>query len=80
MRQAAYLTLLSLLAIAGMAELALGLDGLLDHPPFVPIALVGGAWLAAFAVVSLAEEAAEVLGRRSGNRTGRLPCRWEGWC
>jgi hypothetical protein len=64
MRQAAYLTFLSLLAIAGTAELALGLDGLLGHPPFVPIALVGGAWLAAFATVSLAEEVADWIGRK----------------
>ena len=83
MRRAAYLTLLSLLAIAGTAELALALDGLLGHPPFVPIALVSGAWLAAFAVISLAEEIAEwraardyrpncPLGRRGSGGWGRV--------
>jgi apolipoprotein N-acyltransferase len=38
-----------------MANLVLALDGI-EHPPFIPFALIGGAWFASFATVSLAEE------------------------
>jgi len=88
MRRAAYITLLLAIWLVSLAALALGLDGLLGHPPFIPVALISGAYFGALSTVSLAEEIAEALGRISGNglrppgghRTGRLPCRWEGWC
>jgi hypothetical protein len=38
-----------------MAALALALDGL-EHPPFIPLALISGAWFASFATISIAEE------------------------
>jgi hypothetical protein len=87
MRRAAYIALLLTISLASLAALALGLDGL-EHPPFIPIALISGAYFGALSAVSLAEEIAEALGRMrkqrgsaiSGNRTERLPCRWEGWC
>jgi len=79
MRRAAYILILIVIWAASMAALALGLDGL-EHPPFVPHALLAGAYFGAISTVSLAEEIAEALGRISGNRTGRLHCRWEGRC
>jgi hypothetical protein len=79
MRRAAYICSLGLVWLAGMGALMLGMDSLL-HPPFFPHALFAGGSFAAFATVSLAEEVAEVLGRRSGNRTWQLPCCWEGRC
>jgi len=54
-RKALYVALLTLLWAFAMAELVLALDGI-QHPPFAPIFLVGGAWFASFATVSLAEE------------------------
>jgi len=41
--------------MASMASLMLALDGL-RHPPFIPHALVGGAWFGSFATVSIVEE------------------------
>jgi len=79
MRRTAYIALLLTIWLVSLAALALGLDSI-EHPPFVPYALIGGAYFGAISTVSLAEEIAEALGRISGNRTGRLPCRWEGWC
>jgi hypothetical protein len=38
-----------------MCALLLALDGI-EHPPFIPLALVGGAWFASFATISLTEE------------------------
>lgn len=55
MRRAVYIALLILLWAVSMAELALGLDGI-QHPPFIPLALIGGAWFGSFATISLAEE------------------------
>jgi hypothetical protein len=86
MRRAAYILTLIGIWAASMAALALGLDGL-EHPPFVPHALLAGAYFGSISTVSLAEEIAEAvgfarpkaIGRISGNRTGQLPCRWEGW-
>jgi hypothetical protein len=54
-RQTLYVALLILLLAASMANLVLALDGI-EHPPFIPLALIGGAWFASFATVSLAEE------------------------
>src|SRR5262249_52731102 len=79
MRRAAYILTLVGIWAASMAALALGLDGL-EHPPFVPHALLAGAYFGSISTVSLAEEIAEALGRRSGNESGNLPCRWEGRC
>jgi len=62
MRRLAYILTLTVIWAASMAALALGLDGL-EHPPFVPIALISGAYFGAISTVSLAEEIAEVLGR-----------------
>jgi hypothetical protein len=55
MRCFLYVALLILLLAVSMASLALALDGI-EHPPFIPLALVGGAWFASFATISLAEE------------------------
>ena len=55
MRKALYLLLLAALWSASMASVMLALDGI-EHPPFIPLALVGGAWFASFATISLAEE------------------------
>jgi hypothetical protein len=87
MRRAAYILTLIVIWAASLAALALGLDGL-EHPPFVPVALISGAYFGSISTVGLAEEIAEALGRTrkqrgsaiSGNRTARLPCKWEGWC
>ena len=79
MRRLASIALLLAIWLVSLAALALGLDGLVEHPPFVPHALLAGAYFGALSTVSLAEEIAEALGRRSGNRTGSLPCRREGW-
>src|SRR5262249_43062132 len=57
-RWADILTLIVIWA-ASMAALALGLDGLLGHPPFVPYALISGAYFGALSTVSLAEEISE---------------------
>jgi len=76
MRRAAYICSLALVWLAGMGALMLGMDSLL-HPPFFPLALFAGGSFAALATVSLAEEVAEWKAAR--NRTGSLPCRWEGW-
>jgi hypothetical protein len=70
MRRTAYILTLIGIWAASLAALALGLDGL-EHPPFVPIALISGAYFGAVSTVSLAEEIAGALGRISGNRTGR---------
>jgi len=76
-RRTAYIALLLAIWLASLAALALGLDGL-EHPPFVPHALLAGAYFGALSTVSLAEEISEW--RAARNRTGDLPCRWEGWC
>jgi hypothetical protein len=55
MRRFLYVALLILLWAASMMSLALALDGI-EHPPFVPAALIGGAWFASFATISIAEE------------------------
>jgi len=66
MRRVAYvLTLIGIWA-ASLAAIALGLDGILGHPPFLPIALIGGAYFGSISTVSLAEEIAEALGRSRG--------------
>jgi len=77
MRRAAYIALLLAIWVVSLAALALGLDGL-EHPPFVPHALLAGAYFGALSTVSLAEEISEWRATR-GNRTAHLPCRWEGW-
>ena len=81
MRHAAYLTILIVLWLAGMAALVLAIDAFLGgHAiPFAGRVAMGGGWAAAFSSVSLAEEVAEWRAAR-GNRTERLPCRWQGWC
>jgi hypothetical protein len=76
-RRTAYILVLAVIWAASMAALALGLEGL-EHPPFVPHALLAGAYFGALSTVSLAEEISEW--RADRNRTGGLPCRWEGWC
>jgi hypothetical protein len=81
MRYVAYISILIGVWLFGMAALMLGVDGLL-HPPFVPVALISGAYFGAITTVCLAEEVAEAIGsarpkaigRISGNRTGQLPC------
>jgi hypothetical protein len=78
MRRAAYILTLIGIWAASLAAIALGLDGILGHPPFLPIALISGAYFGAVSTVSLAEEIAEWRARPR-NRTGNLPCRWEGW-
>jgi hypothetical protein len=62
-RPAAYITLLLAILVVSLAAIALGLDGLLEHPPFIPHALLAGAYFGAISAVSLAEEAAEWIGR-----------------
>jgi len=87
MRRRAYILILIVIWAASVAALALGLDGL-EHPPFMPVALISGAYFGSISTVSLAEEIAEALGRMrkqrgsaiSGNRTAGLTCRWQGWC
>jgi hypothetical protein len=54
-RQTLYIGLLATLWLLAMAALVLALDGL-ERPPFIPLALVGGAWFGSFATVSLIEE------------------------
>jgi len=76
-RRAAYVALLIAIWLISLAALTLGLDSI-EHPPFVPYALIGGAYFGSLCSVSLAEEIAEALGQRSRNGAGRLPCRWEG--
>src|SRR5690349_19042333 len=58
MRRAAYILTLIGIWAASMAGLALGLDGL-EHPPFLPIALISGAYFGSISAVSLAEEISE---------------------
>jgi hypothetical protein len=58
MRRAAYILTLAAIWAASMAALILGLDGL-EHPPFVPHALLAGAYFGAISSVSLAEEISE---------------------
>jgi hypothetical protein len=48
--------------VVSLAALALGLDSI-EHPPFLPAALLAGAYFGALSAVSLAEEIAEALGR-----------------
>jgi hypothetical protein len=55
MRKALYLLLLAALWSASMASVMLALDGI-EHPPFIPLALIGGAWFGSFALISLIEE------------------------
>jgi hypothetical protein len=74
-RRAAYIILLLTILVISLAAIALALDGL-AHPPFLPHALLAGAYFGALSALSLAEEAAEWLFK---NKTARLPCRWEGW-
>jgi hypothetical protein len=62
--------------LVSLAAIALGLDGILGHPPFLPIALVGGAYWGALSATCLAEEVAEW--RLPKNKTARLPCLWRG--
>src|SRR5262249_53300946 len=52
MRRWAYILTLIVIWAASMAALALGLDGLLGHPPFVPYALISGAYFGALSTVS----------------------------
>src|SRR5262245_34205322 len=61
MRRTASIAVLLAIWLVSLAALALGLDGLLGHPPFVPHALLAGAYFGAVSTVSLAE----ALGRRS---------------
>jgi hypothetical protein len=77
MRRLASIALLLTVWVVSLAALALGLDSI-EHPPFVPHALLAGAYFGALSTVSLAEEISEW--RAARNRTGNLPCRWEGWC
>jgi|SRR6516165_8503392 hypothetical protein len=63
MRRVAYICLLIGIWAASLGALALGLDGLLGHPPFVPHVLLAGGYFGAVSTVSLAEEAAEAFGR-----------------
>jgi hypothetical protein len=67
---------------ASMGVLALGLDGI-EHPPFIPYALISGAYFGALSTVSLAEEISEwratrdyrpncPLGRRGSGGWGRI--------
>jgi hypothetical protein len=58
MRRAAYIVTLIAIWAASLAALALGLDGLLGNPPFVPVALISGDF-GAISTVSLAEEISE---------------------
>jgi hypothetical protein len=76
MRYMAYILLLIVVWSASMAALAFGLDGL-EHPPFVPHALLAGAYFGAISTVSWPRKLPR---RKSGNKAVRLPCRWEGWC
>ena len=76
MRYCAYISILIGIWAGSMAALVLGLDGLLGHPPFVPVALISGAYFGAISTVSLAEEIAEW--RLSKNKTAGLPCLWQG--
>jgi hypothetical protein len=80
MRRWAYILTLAALWAASMAALVIALDALLaGHAiPFAGRVAMAGGWAAAFSSVSLAEEIAEWRAAR-GNRTGRLPCKWEGW-
>src|SRR5262245_30860294 len=77
MRRTAYVLTLIALWAASVAALLLGMDSFW-HPPLFPHALLAGAYFGALSTVSLAEEAAEVLGQR--NRTARLPCCWQERC
>ena len=65
MRRLASIALLLALWLVSLAALALGLDSI-EHPPFVPYALISGAYFGALSAVSLAEEIAEALGRSRG--------------
>ena len=58
MRRTAYIALLLTIWLVSLAALALGLDSI-EHPPFVPYALIGGAYFGAISTVSLAEEISE---------------------
>jgi hypothetical protein len=62
MRRAAYIALLLAVLLVSLAAIALAIDGL-AHPPFIPHALLAGAYFGAISAVSLAEETAEALGR-----------------
>jgi hypothetical protein len=62
MRHAAYILTLVVIWTASMAAVVLGLDGL-EHPPFIPYALIAGGYFGAITTVTLAEEIAEALGR-----------------
>jgi hypothetical protein len=73
MRRMAYRILLIAVWIAGLVAMALALDGI-EHPPFIPLALIGGAWFAAFATVSLAEEIGEWMATLQKSRNS-LPAR-----
>ena len=83
MRRAAYIALLLAIWLVSLAALALSLDGLLGHPPFMPVALISGAYFGAISTVSLAEEISEwrttrdyrpncPLGRRGCGGWGRV--------
>jgi hypothetical protein len=61
MRHVAYILTLIVIWAVSMTALALGLDGL-EHPPFIPHALLAGAYFGAISTVSLAEEIAEAFG------------------
>jgi len=61
MRHAAYILTLVVIWTASMAAVVLGLDGL-EHPPFIPYALIAGGYFGAITTVTLAEEIAEAFG------------------
>jgi hypothetical protein len=71
MRRSAYVCSLIGTWLAGLAALVLGLDSI-QHPPFIPLALVVGAYWAAVCSVLLAEEAADWMARRRAALTGEF--------
>jgi len=73
MRRLAYISILIGVWLIGMAGLMLGLDDLLFGGRLPGWLLFSGAQLAAFSVVSLAEEFAEWLGKSSSKSVMPLP-------
>src|SRR5262245_12374813 len=65
MRRTASIAVLLAIWLVSLAALALGLDSI-EHSPFIPHALLAGAYFGAVSTVSLAEEIAEALGRSRG--------------
>jgi hypothetical protein len=66
MRRVAYILTLVTCWVGGMAAIVLWLDGLVFGPSAPALFVITGAWWAAIATVSLAEEVAEALGRSRG--------------